>query len=120
MACHSSLGRGGDAMTNRERERANANRLRAEGLSIAEIAARLGVPRGTVGGWLRGKGERWLIRECALCGERFVTHTALQRYCAPAHQAKHRRLYGPPKGVERLQQQAGELEDELARLRAGR
>jgi len=103
-------------MTNRERARANAYRLRAEGLSIVEVAERLDVPRGTVGAWLRGWGERCLIRECALCGERFVTDTALRRFCSRAHQAKHKRLYGPPTGVERLQRRARELEDELARL----
>jgi hypothetical protein len=82
-----------------------------------EVAERLGVPRGTVGGWLRGWGERCLVRECALCGERFVTDTALRRFCCRAHQAKHRRLYGPRTGVERLQRRAKELEDELTRLR---
>src|SRR5919197_547733 len=105
-------------MTARERARANAYRLRSEGLSIAEVADRLDVPRGTVGGWLRGWGERCLIRECALCGERFVTDTALRRFCSPTHQAKHRRLYGPPSGVERLQHRARELEAELARIRS--
>jgi hypothetical protein len=105
-------------MTDRERARANAYRLRAEGLSIVEVAERLDVPRGTVGGWLRGWGQRCLIRECALGGERFVTDTVLRRYCCLAHHAKHRRLYGPATGVERLQQRARDLEDELARLRA--
>jgi Homeodomain-like domain len=105
-------------MTNRERARANAYRLRSQGLSIVEVADRLGVPRGTVGAWLRGCGERCLIRACALCGERFVTDTALRRFCCRGHQAKHKRLYGRPTGVERLQRRAKELEDELARLRA--
>jgi transposase len=104
-------------MTERQWARANAYRLRAEGLSIAEVADRLDIPRGTVGAWLRGWGERCLIRECALCGERFVTDTALQRFCSRAHQAKHKRLYGPPTGAERLQWRAKELENELARLR---
>ena len=105
-------------MTARERAKANAHALRANGLSIREIAARLDVPRGTVGMWLRGWGERYEIRNCDLCGERFIATTARQRFCTPQHAAKHRRLYGPPTQCDRYRQRARELEAELARLRA--
>jgi transcriptional regulator with XRE-family HTH domain len=102
----------------RERARAEAFRLRREGLSMAEIGARIGVAESTVQNWLRGYGERELVRECKLCGERFITSTALQLYCSPAHSRKHQAIYGPPRRVEVLRERAQELDAEIDRLRA--
>ena len=101
-----------------ERKRAEAYRLRREGLSLAEIADRIGVSGSTVRNWLRGYGERCLVRECKLCGERFITSTALQTYCTPAHARKHQAIYGPPPRVEVLRQRARVLDAEIDRLRA--
>jgi transcriptional regulator with XRE-family HTH domain len=100
-------------MLNRERKRAEAFRLRREGLSLAEIGERIGVAASTVQNWLRGYGERCLVRECKLCGERFLTSTALQRYCTPAHARKHESIYGPPRRVELLRQRARQLDAEI-------
>jgi len=107
-------------MTSGERERAHANayKLRAEGLSIREIAARLDVPRGTVGQWLRGVGERVLIGECELCGDRFVSERADRRFCCGAHGAKYKRVFGPPSRLALLIERARALEAELRPLRA--
>jgi Homeodomain-like domain len=105
-------------MTARERAKANAHALRANGLSIRQIADRLGVPKGTVGGWLRGRGEWYEVRECELCGERFIPASGRQRFCTPYHGAKHRRVFGPPPAIDRHRDQAGELEAERAALRA--
>ena len=100
------------------RKRAEAFRLRREGLSMAEIGERIGVPWSTVQGWLGGYGERALVRECKLCGERFITSTALQVYCTPAHARKHQAIYGPPRRVEVMRERAQELDAEIARLRS--
>jgi IS30 family transposase len=72
-------------MTERERERARANALglRANGLSINQIAERLGIAHGTVADWLRGRGEWYEVRECRLCGERFIAASGAQRFCSP-------------------------------------
>jgi transcriptional regulator with XRE-family HTH domain len=104
-------------MTARERAKANALGLRANGLSIRQIADRLGIPRGTVADWLRGRGEWYEIRDCELCGERFIAAVGRQRFCTPQHAAKHRRLYGPPRAIDRYRERARELEAELAALR---
>jgi hypothetical protein len=103
-------------MTGRERAKANAFALRANGLSIREVAERLGVPKGTVGGWLRGRGEWYAIRECELCGERFIAASSQQRFCTSAHQHKHRRVFGPPSAIDAYRERARALEAELARL----
>ena len=105
-------------MTGRERARANALALRANGLSVRQVAARLGVPRGTVAAWLRGRGEWYELRECALCGERFIAASGRQRFCTPQHQAKHRRVFGPPTAIDVYRERARALEAELAGLRA--
>jgi hypothetical protein len=105
-------------MTGRERAKANALGLRANGLSYRQIADRLGVPKGTVAHWLRGRGEWYEIRECELCGERFIPASGRQRFCTREHARKHRRVFGPPTRRERYQQRARELETELATLRA--
>ncbi len=101
-----------------ERVRAEAFRLRREGLSLAEIGERIGVSWSTVQSWLGGYGERCLVRECKLCGERFITSTALQLYCTPAHARKHQAIYGPPRRVEVMRERAQELDAEIDRLRA--
>jgi hypothetical protein len=105
-------------MTARERAKANALGLRANGLSIRQIADRLGIPRGTVAGWLRGRGEWYEVRTCELCGERFIPAGGRQRFCTPQHRAKHRRVFGPPTAINGYQQRARELEAELAALQA--
>ena len=83
---------------------------------MAEIAERIGVAESTVQGWLRGYGERCLVRKCKLCSERFITSTALQLYCSPAHARKHQAIYGRPPRVELLRTRARELDAELDRL----
>jgi hypothetical protein len=105
-------------VTHREWAKANALGLRANGLSIRQIADRLGVPKGTVGEWLRGRGEWYEVRECALCGERFIAAAGKQRFCTPQHAAKHARVFGPPRAIDVYRQHACELEAELAHLRA--
>jgi Homeodomain-like domain len=72
-------------VTVRERAKANALALRAGGLSIQQVADRLGVPHSTVGQWLRGRGEWYEVRECELCGERFIRASGAQRFCTPQH-----------------------------------
>ena len=105
-------------MTARERAKANALALRANGLTIAQVAERLGVPKASVGGWLRGRGEWYEVRECALCGKPFIAASGRQRFCTRQHAKKHRRVFGPASSRERYQQRARELEAELAALRA--
>ena len=105
-------------MTVRERAKANALALRAGGLSIQQVADRLGVPHSTVGQWLRGRAEWYEVRECELCGERFIRASGAQRFCTPQHAGKHRRLFGPPRAIDIYRERARELEAELARLRA--
>src|SRR5688572_256543 len=105
-------------MTSRERAKANALGLRANGLSIRQIADRLGIPRGTVADWLRGRGEWYEVRECELCGERFIPAGGRQRFCTSQHRAKHRRVFGPPRAIDVYQRRARELETELAALQA--
>jgi hypothetical protein len=107
-------------VTERERAQANARKLRANGLSIRQVAQELGVPRGTVADWLRGRGEWYEVRECELCGERFIAGSGKQRFCTPGHADKHRRVFGPPTRLDRYRARADELEAELARLRAQR
>ena len=58
------------------------------------------------------------MRECKLCGERFITSTALQLYCTPAHARKHQAIYGPPRRVELMRERAQELDAEIDRLSA--
>jgi hypothetical protein len=113
-------------MTGRERARANALGLRANGLSIRQIAECLGVAHGTVADWLRGRGEWYEIRECQLCGERFIAASGAQRFCTRAHAAKYRRVFGPrstarggpSSPLDRYRQRAREVAAELARVRA--
>jgi DNA-binding transcriptional ArsR family regulator len=105
-------------MTSRERARANALALRANGLSIRQVAERLGVSQSTVSGWLRGRGEWYEVRECLLCRERFIAGHGAQRFCSQAHASKYARVFGAPSTLERYQRRARELEAELMRLHA--
>jgi hypothetical protein len=105
-------------MTRRERAKANAFALRANGLSIREVAERVGVPAATVGDWLRGRGEWYTVRECRLCGERFIAANGKQRFCTPEHQRKHYNVFGPPRTIDAYRDRVRALEAELARLRA--
>lgn len=54
-----------------DRDRANAHKLRAEGLSIAQIAERLQRSRSAVGSWIHDEGEWYELRNCRLCGVAF-------------------------------------------------
>jgi Homeodomain-like domain len=105
-------------VTGRERAKANAYALRANGLSIGQIADRLSVPESTVGGWLRGCGEWYEVRVCELCGERFIPASGRQRFCTRQHAAKHRRVFGPPRPIDRHRDRARPPEAELATLKA--
>jgi Homeodomain-like domain len=77
-----------------ERARGNAHKLRAEGLSLSQVAERLGVSRSAVAVWLRGVGEWYELRECRLCGERFIARSGTRRFCTTAHANKFRRDHG--------------------------
>ena len=105
-------------MTARERAKGNALALRANGLSVRQVAERVGVPQGTVAAWLRGRGAWYEIRECQLCGETFIAASGRQRFCTPQHQTKHRRIFGPPTQLDAYRERANALEAELAHLRA--
>jgi Homeodomain-like domain-containing protein len=91
--------------------------LRGKGLTVTQIAALLNAPRSTIGGWLRGYGEWSDVRECPLCGERFIATSPKQRFCSQAHAAKHYRVFGAPRAIEAYRQRAQALEDELRELR---
>jgi predicted transcriptional regulator len=73
---------------------ATARALRREGLSIGEVAARIGVARSTVGAWLKGEGEPSYVKTC-WCGERFTSQRSDAQSCSKAHGMKHYHLYGP-------------------------
>ena len=104
-------------MRHRDRVKANALALRANGLSIREVAERLGAPASTVGDWLRGRGEFYTVRECKLCGERFIAVNGKHRFCTPEHQRKHYNVFGPPRTIDTCLDRIRELEAELDRLR---
>jgi transcriptional regulator with XRE-family HTH domain len=70
-----------------------ARALRREGKSIRAIAAELGVPRATVGDWLRDFGEPMYVKTC-WCGQVFVARLADAKNCSKAHQDKRWRIYG--------------------------
>ena len=71
---------------------ATARRLAREGESVRTIAARLGVPRGTVGDWTRGIDA---LRHftCDHCGDRFTFERTSSStpsrgrfvFCSPEH-----------------------------------
>src|SRR5262245_41124369 len=92
--------------------------LRANGLTVTQIATRLDAPRSTIGGWLAGYGEWTDVRDCELCGEHFIPTSPKQRFCSPAHAGKHYRVFGAPRAIAAYRQRVQALEDELRGLRA--
>jgi transcriptional regulator with XRE-family HTH domain len=65
-----------------ERVRHEAKVLRSQGNSIRVIAAELGVPRATVGGWLRGTtAQPSYSRVCFICGRSFTAKRSHARSC---------------------------------------
>ena len=100
-----------------ERERGRALLLRADGLTIRAIASDLGVPLSTVSRWLRGRGDAQRVRECALCGERFIAVSARHRFCSPAHARKHWQVFGAPATLDALREHAQALEAKRDQLR---
>src|SRR5262245_23769330 len=101
-----------------ERLHGQALLLRAKGLTVTQIAARLDAPRSTIGDWLAGYGAWTDVRECELCSERFIPTSPKQRFCSPAHASKHHRVFGAPRTIAAYRERAQALEDELRDLRA--
>ena len=79
-----------------ESTKATARRLRREGLSISLVAREMGIPRATVGKWLRGEGETRILKVC-WCGERFYAASDKARSCSHAHSIKRYKTFGPLK-----------------------
>lgn len=63
------------------KDRALAMRLDYD-LSVRTISQRLGVPRSTVGGWVRGHGETREWRDCKLCKETFTFASSKKVFCS--------------------------------------
>jgi hypothetical protein len=101
-----------------ERLHGQALLLRAKGLTVTQIAERLDAPRSTIGGWVAGYGEWSDMRDCELCGERFIPTSPKQRFCSHAHASKHYRVFTAPRAITAYRQRAEALEDELRALRA--
>jgi hypothetical protein len=55
--------------------REQAQRLRAEGMTVREIAEQLGVPRTTVGDWVKAR------RSCPECGSEMGCHGHRSGHC---------------------------------------
>ena len=106
-------------MTRRERDRANAHKLRADGLSLRQIAEQLDVPISTIGSWLLGEGGWFEIRNCKLCGVPFHANNPRQRFCTHQHASKYGRIHGQqrPSRTTRLAERVRELEAEVRELR---
>lgn len=74
----------------RDRLRSIARSRRREGATVRAIAAEIGVPRATVGDWVRGIEGEYVFR-CGLCGESFVAPFVpgkRLRYCTRVHAVK--------------------------------
>jgi IS30 family transposase len=81
------------------RNRARLIRLQ-EGLSARAIAARLGVPRATVGDWIKGIGETRHDYQCGRCGQHTYRLRSHARYCCDKGrrtQASRPRANNPPR-----------------------
>ena len=103
-------------MSGQERLRAQAYELLREGVSIAQVAARLGVSCELVAAWLRAVAVNLRVRRCKLCGTPFATRHGQQRYCTRAHAEKWARLRRGPAQTELYRDQVRALEAELAEL----
>jgi hypothetical protein len=57
-------------------------------------------------------------RACRLCGRSFAPTSGNHRYCTPAHQCEHQRRQREARTVAELRERKGQLEAELAELRA--
>ena len=73
-----------------ERVRETARRLRREGKTVTQIAAELGVPRSTVGGYVRGVE---VTRYCLLCKDPAAGEYS--NFCSRAHGQKYYATFGP-------------------------
>lgn len=62
-------------------QRQRAYRLRDENFSITEIAEQLGIPRSTIGDWLKGEGEFFRDAECVDCGAHILIVSSRKFYC---------------------------------------
>jgi hypothetical protein len=83
-----------------EHVRQTVLRLRREGESVRTIAKQLGVPKSTVGDWIRGQGEPRFLNTC-WCGERFYSTRWDALSCSPEHSWKRARIFGPVRADER-------------------
>lgn len=68
--------------------------LRSNGEPIWGIADKLGIPRSTVGGWLKGIGATEHFLKCLLCGERFAANRSHKKFCCTAHRKKYYDVFG--------------------------
>ncbi|WP_028058908.1 helix-turn-helix domain-containing protein [Candidatus Solirubrobacter pratensis] len=107
-------------MRQRDRNRANAHRLRVDGHSIRQIAKQLQVPRSTIAAWIRDEGEWHEYRNCQLCGSAFRVNGGNHRFCTRQHAEKYARMYlaGRKPKQERYRERIRELEAEVYVLRA--
>lgn len=83
-------------------KRREARVLRAQGDSVTVIARTLGVPRSTVGDWVRGMAEQAaMIRYCAWCGDAFLSQRCDRRFCCDNHRDAARVRKSPTTPFER-------------------
>lgn len=75
------------------KDRAYALRMDHD-LSIRAIAARLGMSRSVVGGWLKGQGETRHFFDCKLCDETFMASSTKPLFCCRQHADKHYSIFG--------------------------
>jgi hypothetical protein len=78
----------------RESVKGRARVLRQEGASIRVIAGTLGVPKSTVGNWLRDSAaEPQYVKTC-WCGTPFLAHRSHAMSCSESHRNKRPTIFG--------------------------